>query len=55
MVPEFNFIILAVCVGVLLLGAGRFSVDHVMARRREKAPAPVPAPRVEESPALSAP
>ena len=53
--PEFNLTILGVCVAVLLLGAGRFSVDHVLARRRAKAPAPVPAPRVEEEAALSAP
>jgi putative oxidoreductase len=53
--PEFNVIILAVCAGVLLLGAGRFSVDHLIARRWEKVPAPVPAARVEGSAALSAP
>jgi uncharacterized membrane protein YphA (DoxX/SURF4 family) len=30
--PEFNLVVIALCVGVILLGSGVFSLDHLLGR-----------------------
>jgi uncharacterized membrane protein YphA (DoxX/SURF4 family) len=43
--PEYNLLLIAACLGVILLGSGVFSLDHLLLRawRRRKAAATTPA------------
>jgi uncharacterized membrane protein YphA (DoxX/SURF4 family) len=43
--PEFNLVLIALCVGVILLGSGTVSLDHLLGRlwQRRRAPAAPPA------------
>jgi putative oxidoreductase len=45
--PEYNLVLIAMCLSVLALGSGAVSIDHVIAgrlRRGKVAPAPAAAP-----------
>ncbi len=42
--PEYNLILIMMCLGVLVLGGGIASLDHLLLRRSEKATVPAPAP-----------
>ena len=43
--PEYNMVLIAMCLGVILLGSGAFSLDHYLLawwRRKKAQPAPQP-------------
>ncbi|MBY0228259.1 MAG: DoxX family protein [Gemmataceae bacterium] len=40
--PEYNLVLICMCLGVIVLGSGRWSIDHLLAQRWRR-PAPAPA------------
>jgi uncharacterized membrane protein YphA (DoxX/SURF4 family) len=42
--PEYNFVLIAMCLAVIALGSGVVSLDNLLARRLRGSSAPAPAP-----------
>ena len=52
--PEFNLVIVALCLGVILLGSGAFSVDACLMRLMTRSGSDAPAPAAPKAMATGA-